>query len=288
MFLLKKLLTAVLLPPTGPVLLALFGLWLARTARSQRWRNGGARLAMLSLFGLLVLSLPVVGNALLASLESHPPITQAQLRRVQAIVILGGGSYFGAPEYGGDTVGNATLERVRYGARLARESRLPLLVTGGAPLGGRPEGELMKAVLEDEFGVPVRWVEAASRDTEESASLSAQLLKPRGVTRIALLSHGWHLPRAIPLFEKQGFEVTPAPMGFSTAPPPALASFLPGGLGNSSKALHEYLGRLYNHLQEINLNPPTLFPKKGATVGCGLCPLRTFAASPWSGAEENS
>lgn len=278
MFLLKKLLTAVLLPPTGPVLLALFGLWLARTARSQRWRNGGARLAMVSLFSLLVLSLPVVGNALLASLESHPPITPAQLRRVQAIVILSGGSYFGAPEFGGDTVSNVTLERVRYGAKLARESRLPLLVTGGAPFGGRPEGESMKAVLEDEFGVPVRWVEAASRDTEESASLSAQLLKARGVTRIALLSHGWHLPRAIPLFERQGLEVTPAPMGFSTSPPSALASFLPGGLGNSNKALHEYLGQLFNRLKEIKLNPPTLIPGRGAAVDCGICPLHTLAA----------
>ena len=146
----------------------------------------------------------------------------------------------------------------------------------------------MKAVLEDEFGVPVRWVEAASRDTEESASLSAKLLKARGVNRIALLSHGWHLPRAVPLFEKQGLEVTPAPMGFSTAPPSALASFLPGGLGNSSKALHEYLGRLYNRLREIKLNPPTLPPGKGATVGCGHCPLRTLAAFPWGGPEENS
>lgn len=288
MFLLKKLLTAVLLPPTGPVLLALFGLWLARAAGNQRRRNGGLRLAILSLFGLLALSLPVVGNALLASLESHPPITLAQLRRVQAIVILGGGSYFGAPEYRGDTVSAATLERVRYGARLARESHLPLLVTGGAPFGGRPEGESMKAVLEDEFDVQVRWVETASRDTEESASLSAQLLKARGVTRIALLSHGWHLPRAIPLFEKQGLEVTPAPMGFSTLPPSAVASFLPGGLGNSSKALHEYLGRLYNRLREIKLNPPTLPPGKGATVGCGHCPLRTLAAFPWGGPEENS
>lgn len=288
MFLLKKLLTAVLLPPTGPVLLALFGLWLMRSGRSQRWRSGGARLAVLSLLGLLVLSLPVVGNALLVSLESHPPITLAQLRRVQAIVILGGGSYFGAPEYGGDTVSIATLERLRYGARLARESRLPLLVTGGAPFGGRPEGESMKAVLEDEFGVPVRWVEAVSRDTEESASRTAQLLKARGVSRIALLSHAWHLPRATPLFERQGLEVTPAPMGFSTSAPSVLASFLPGGLGNSSRALHEYLGRLYNRLQDIQLSPPTLFPGKAAAVDCGTCPLRALAAAPWGGHEENS
>ncbi len=199
---------------------------------------------------LLVLTLPVVGRALLAPLESQPPISATQLQQVQAIVILGGGTYFEAPEYGGDTVGMATLERLRYGARLARTSRLPLLVTGGAPTGGQPEGELMRDVLESDFGVKVRWVEAASRDTSENAALSAPILKAAGVTRIALISNGWHLPRAVPLFERQGLQVTPAPMAFSTAAPASWTGFLPGGLGASREALHEYLGRLVNHLKE--------------------------------------
>lgn len=248
MFLLKKLLAALILPPAGPVLLALCGLWLTR-ARSRRWRNGGLWLAALSLLGLLVLSLPMVGQALIAPLEPYPPLTPAQLQRVQAIVILGGGSYHYAPEYGGgDTVGHATLERLRYGARLARESGLPLLVTGGAPFGGRAEGESMRETLEQDFGVKVRWVETVSRDTGENASLSAPLLKAAGITRIALVSHGWHLPRAIPLFAQQGLEVTPAPTAFSTGSPSLMESLLPGGLGRSREALHEYLGQLYNRI----------------------------------------
>ena len=249
MFLLKKLLAAMILPPTGPLLLALCGLWLAR-AKSARWRAGGLWLATISLLVLLLLSLPVVGKTLMAPLQPYPPITPAQLRQVQAMVILGGGSYYAAPEYGGDTVSHATLERLRYGARLARASGLPLLVTGGAPFGGRPEGESMREVLEQDFGVKVRWVESVSRDTAENASLSAPMLKAAGVTRIALLSHGWHLPRAVPLFEKQGLEVTPAPAGFSTSAPSLIAGFLPGGLDNSRQALHEYLGQLYNRLED--------------------------------------
>jgi len=249
MFLLKKLLVALILPPTGPVLLALFGLWLTR-ARSRRWRDGGLWLAALSLVGLLLLSLPIVGKALMAPLEAHPPITAAQLQRVQAIVILGGGTYSAAPEYGGDTIGSATLERLRYGARLARELRLPLLVSGGAPAGGRAEGESMREALEHDFGVKVRWVEAASRDTAENASLSAPMLKTAGITRIALVSHASHLPRAVPLFEKQGLVVISAPMGFSTGSPSLAGSLLPGGLGASREALHEYLGQLYNRIKE--------------------------------------
>ncbi|MCK9386838.1 MAG: YdcF family protein [Sulfuritalea sp.] len=251
MFLLKKLLATLILPPVGPLLLAFFGLWLAR-AKSRRWRNGGFALATLSLLGLFALSLPLVGTALLSSLEPAPPITRRDLAKAQAIVILGGGSYFGAPEYGGDTVGWATLERVRYGARLARASGLPLLVTGGAPFGGRPESESMREALEKDFGVKVRWVEAASRDTAENASMSAPILKAAGVTRIALLSHGWHLPRAIPLFEREGLTVIAAPTMFSTGSPSLLADLLPGeGLRRSRMALHEYLGRLANQLKEM-------------------------------------
>lgn len=250
MFLLKKLLTALILPPAGPVLLALCGLWLTR-AKSRRWRNGGFWLATLALLGLFVLSLPITGQALMAPLEPYPPVTPAQLQRVQAIVILGGGTYSAAPEYGGgDTVGHATLERLRYGARLARESGLPLLVTGGSPFGGRAEGESMREALEQDFGVKVRWVEAASRDTAENARLSAPLLKAAGITRIALLSDASHLPRAVPLFAQAGLEVTPAPTAFSTGAPSLMENLLPGGLGRSREALHEYLGQLYNRLKE--------------------------------------
>lgn len=248
MFLLKKLLAALLLPPTGPLLLALFGLWLAGR-KSRRWRHAGFTLASLSLLGLLVLALPVVGQALMAPLEPYPPIAPAQLQGVQAIVILGGGSYFGAPEYGGDTVGHATLERIRYGARLARQSGLPVLVSGGAPFGGRPEAESMKAVLEGEFGVPVRWMENASRDTAENARLSAPMLKAAGIGRIALISHAWHLPRAMPLFAREGLTAVAAPTLFSTGSASWVENLLPGdGLHRSRLALHEYLGQLANYL----------------------------------------
>jgi uncharacterized SAM-binding protein YcdF (DUF218 family) len=250
MFLLKKILAALILPPTGPILLALFGLWLTR-AKSRRWQHGGLWLATLSLLGLVLLSLPVVGNALMAPLEPNPPIAPEQLQRAQAIVILGGGSYHAAPEYGGDTVGYTTLERLRYGARLARQSRLPLLITGGAPYGGRAEAESMREALEQDFAVKVRWAETASRDTAENASLSAPMLKAAGITRIALVSHGWHLPRAIPLFEKQGLEVIAAPTSFSTGSPSLVENLLPGAMKHSRWALNEYLGRLYNRLREL-------------------------------------
>lgn len=251
MFLLKKLIASLILPPTGPVLLAFLGLWLSR-AKSRRWRSAGLWLASLSLLGLLALSLPLVSNALMAPLEPYSPITATQLKKVQAIVILGGGTYSNAPEYGGDTVGHASLERVRYGAKLAKQSGLPLLLSSGAPYGGRAESDSMREVLEHEFAVKVRWVEATSRDTAENASQSAKILKAAGVSRIALVSHAWHLPRAIPLFEREGLEVIAAPTGFRSVSSSAMENLLPGeALGTSQVALREYLGQLYNRFKEI-------------------------------------
>ena len=239
MFLLKKLLAALALPPFSLILLALFGLALiGRHPRSGRW------LASLSLLTLVALSLPPVSGALMRSLEIYPPIHERQLARAQAIVILGASVYYNAPEYGSDTVGRQSLERIRYGVHLQKHSRLPILVTGGAPFGGRPEGDTMKEVIEREFGGKVRWVENASRDTAENAALSANPLKASGITRIALVSHAWHLRRATELFEHQGFEVTPAPTVFTTSPPIGPTHFLPStaALAASSAALHEWLG----------------------------------------------
>jgi len=250
MFLTKKLLTALILPPAGPILLALLGLWLARSAHS-RWRRVGFALSATALLVLLALSIPIISGVLPVE-RIRTPISAQALATTQAIVILGAGIYEGAPEYGRDTVAGAGLERVRYGAKLARDSGLPVLTTGGAPFGGTPEGEVMRGVLEEEYGVKVRWVEAESRDTAENARLSAVILKREGVTRIALVSHASHLPRAIPLFEREGLIVSPAP---TIVPPPNprpldITSFLPsiGALSRSSTSLHESLGRLANLL----------------------------------------
>ena len=245
MFLMKKLLSALILPPTGLLLLAFLGLWL--TSRRPRLGNG---ITVFALLAIVALSLPLVSTSLKRSLEGNPPISAQQLAKAQAIVILGGGIYPNAPEYGGDSVSSGTLERVRYGAYLQRSSGVPILVTGGAPYGGRAEGDTMKEAIERDLHGHVEWVEGESRDTAENAVFSAAMLKKAGVSRIALVSHGWHLARAVELFQLQGMDVIPAPTGFTTPAPTLFPQFLPSAeaLANSSLALHEWLGILVQRL----------------------------------------
>jgi uncharacterized SAM-binding protein YcdF (DUF218 family) len=241
MFFVKKVLSALVLPPVGPILLALFGVWLARSHPRL-----GRGIAAFALLGLAALSLPPVADALVRSLETQPVVSPQALARAQVIVILGGGTYWSAPEYGGDTVGAATLERVRYGVHLQRRSGLPILVSGGAPYGGRTEAEMMKEAVERDFRGHADWVESASRDTAENAAYSASLLKAAGISRIALVSHAWHLPRALDDFRRQGLEVVAAPTAFTTHSPSPFARALPSAaaLATSSDALHEWLGIL--------------------------------------------
>jgi uncharacterized SAM-binding protein YcdF (DUF218 family) len=242
MFLLKKIAAALILPPAGLVLAAFFGLWVAR-----RHPRAGRAIAALALLALLVLSLPLVSNALVRTLEGEPPVSEQNLARAQAIVILGAGTYHGAPEYGGaDTVNPLALERLRYGAALQKRSALPILVTGGSPFGGRPEGEAMKEVIERDFYGKVQWVERESRDTAENAVYSARLLKHADIERVALVSHAWHLRRASAHFRAQGLEVIAAPTGYATRGPELIESLLPSAraLAASSRALTEWLGIL--------------------------------------------
>lgn len=200
---------ALVLPPTSLVLLALLGL-----AWSRRARRLGTALAAAALIGLLVLGTGAVSQALIRTLEVAP-LADAKATGAQAIVILAGGRSRGAPEWGGETVRALTLQRVRYGARLARETGLPVLVSGGKPGGGRhAEAELMRDLLRDEFGIAPRWVEAASETTYDNARLGAAALLPAGVERVLLVTDAWHMPRARAAFERHGLKVTPAPTGY--------------------------------------------------------------------------
>lgn len=241
LFWLKKLLAAFLLPPASPLLLALLGwLLLGRHPRSGRLLIG------LGLFGLWVFSTPATVGWLAQPLEQYGPPTPAQLKSAQAIVVLAGGRDGMAPEYGGETVSQFTLARLRYGARLARQTGLPLLLSGGAPSGGRPEAVLMNEALQQDFGLSARWLETASLDTHDNARFSAALLRQAGLSRIVLVSDANHLPRALAEFEGRGLQLIPGPTRFLAGNLGPRMAWLPNGNAAQSGRLvaHEWLGLL--------------------------------------------
>ncbi len=89
----------------------------------------------------------------------------------------------------------------------------------------------------------LRWSEGASRDTRENAINLRPLLQQGGISRIALVTDAWHMPRAVMEFERAGFEVTPAPTGFIATRERPLLEWLPSahGLSSSRQVLREWL-----------------------------------------------
>lgn len=246
---LTNLVALALLPPLSLVILLAAGV----AAWRRRPRLGRA-LVGLATVALYALATPWVSGVLLKSLEISAPLDPARLKTVDAIVVLGGGRLLDAPEYGGDTLKRISLERLRYGTRLHRASGVPLLVTGGMPGGGAlGEGAIMARILADEYGFAARWVENRAETTWDNARLSAAQLRPDGVRRVALVTHAWHLRRAVPLFEAQGLEILPAGIGFSRTGIDDVFDLVPtpAGLRDSTFALHEWLGILWYKLRSF-------------------------------------
>jgi uncharacterized SAM-binding protein YcdF (DUF218 family) len=97
-----------------------------------------------------------------------------------------------------------------------------------------------------EHGLKLRWLEDQSRDTAENAAQMHALMAPEGVRRIVLVTHAWHMPRSQALFEKAGFDVLQAPMGFILPAERSLLEWLPSahGLMASRQVLREWLALL--------------------------------------------
>ena len=242
----KRTFAVLILPPIGPLLLTAVGLALLA------WKPRLARI--LSLIGFLTLfaiCLPVVATALVRVLDDGPGFDVDRPSGTEAIVIIGGGLRRDAVEYGGVTLGKLTLERVRYGAWVARKTQLPVLVSGGATYDGRSEADLMKRCLEDEFGVTVRWAEPESRNTHENAVLSAAILARAGIGKIVLVAHSFDMRRAKAEFSDAGLQVIPAATGIPSTEPNHWIDWVPtvSALQLSYWAIYELLA---NTVRSVN------------------------------------
>jgi uncharacterized SAM-binding protein YcdF (DUF218 family) len=240
----KTLLHTLLLPPGGPLLLAAAGAWLvARRGAGRRAHRIGWALLVAGLATLWLLAIPVVADALGRAAQRVPPLDLNRPVQAQAIVILAGAvERLGAPEYGGEpAVSLRLLERVNYGAFVARRTGLPVAVSGS-----HRETLAMSASLARDFGIRTRWVEDRSRDTFENARFCAELLEPLGITRIVLVTDADHQWRATHEFVGAGFSVVPAAVGYVVPHDITADRFLPkvDALGDSTAALYELLGDL--------------------------------------------
>jgi len=109
----------------------------------------------------------------------------------------------------------------------------------------------MKQALEEDFGVPVTWTEDQSRTTHENALYSAKLLQAHRVTTVVLVTHAWHMRRAVWSFERAGLHAIPWPAPRTYDEADRIDDYLPrtSALLDSYHALHEAIGLAYYRLR---------------------------------------
>ena len=288
----KPVLTVLVMPPVPMLVLMVWAGW-----RLRRGLNGGWTALWLAVLGLWLSS--CAGTALW--LQNHvlkvpAPLNEAQRRELAergraaplapagrqravagmraadrsppvAIIVLGGGLEPYAPEYGVSSLSTFSLERLRYGAWLAKLTGLPLGFSGGvgwAQKGGEvgaTEAEIAERVARQDFGLSLRWVESRSSDTADNAAATVNLLADQGVQEVVVVTHACHEPRAMRLFElaaarraqthpsEPKLRVTAAGLGYWQPEMRAALAWLPSRHGASNVALawHEVIGGLLAH-----------------------------------------
>ncbi|MGI9277606.1 MAG: YdcF family protein [Endozoicomonas sp.] len=202
-------------------------------------------LPWLALSLLYLLSIAPVANFLIRGLETYPPLDLQQCQNADAIVVLGAGYPRYSPELPGYQPTAMSLERIRYAAILQRKCKLPVLTSGG---GSRPEAVSMADTLNRDYGIDVTWQEQHSLTTWENALYSRKMLGD-GKKRVIVVTHAWHMPRAVLSFRRAGFSVIPAPTAFryEGIPWQQFSYWLPRSrhLQTTELALHEYLGMVW-------------------------------------------
>ncbi len=253
----KPALTALLLPPVPLLLMVLLGAWLM--ARRRRF---GATTLCLGVAALWFSHCAVSGHWLSRWLLDPPAaLSRERLdalrgdpnsRKTTAIVVLGGGAEALAPEYGSGNLSASSVERLRYGLWLGRATNLGVAFSGGigwGQSGDASEAQAAERIARSEFGWPLRWVESESRDTRENAARSVALLGRAGVKHVVLVTHDWHMPRALRDFRRsapEGFTVEAAPLGLAHEAQLSSLPWMPSpeGMRQVRSVLREALGLL--------------------------------------------
>ena len=242
----KPVLTVLLLPPVPLLLLAFIGF------RLSSGRRGWSRVVLgLAGAGIWFSASTVAAEWLQRALLAPPPALAgnalARLHQLPAaggtaavVVVLGGGIEALAPEYGAASLAAPSLERLRYGVWLGRQLQAPVMFTGGvghASVQAKSEAEVAAQIAAHEFGRPLRWTESRSRDTRENARYTVELLRTEAPKHLVLVTHGWHMPRALRAFRQASanagvrWEVVAAPMGLAQRTERPVLRWLPSSDG---------------------------------------------------------
>src|SRR4029077_9582681 len=216
-FVAAKILGFFALPSNILIALGLLGIALMAT----RHARAGRRLAVTALILLAIAGLSPLGNALILPLEERFPPWDASRGAPTGIISLGGAIDTVVSPARGEVALNEAAERLTTMAELVR--RYPeahVVFSGGSGrliYDGATEAEFAVRLFES-FGIAKSRIilESKSRDTEENARFTKELLQPKPDERWVLVTSAHHMPRSVGVFRAAGFPVEAFPVDYRT------------------------------------------------------------------------
>ena len=246
LFVISKTLGIMLLPTNFMIGLGLIGAILLAT----RFRRLGRGLMIVSLVLLAICAWSPLGKLLIYPLETRFPAWDASKGAPDGIIVLGGPIDADLSVIHGRAVISAAGDRIVTAAVLAhRYPNARLLYTGGSAnlLSNDAKEADFAAELFEGLGIARSrlLMERSSRNTLENAEFSRAMVNPKPGERWLIVTSAFHMPRAVGLFRKAGFEVEAYPVDWKLGKGSDLFSFsnvAGDGLARTDPSVREWMG----------------------------------------------
>lgn len=233
----------------SPMNIVLFVLTLGAALLFTRFRRTGRLFVLTATALLLLVSVFPVGDWFIEKLENRFPTNPAISSDITGIIVLGGTinqyitSARGQPSL---TTGGERLTEFIFLARQFPQAKL--IFTGGS--GSLFNQNLKEAdaarLFFDQMGLKSDRIiyETNSRNTLENAVNSRELAADSANGKWLLVTSAVHMPRAMGVFRKAGWNVLAYPVDYFTDGRGSFQlGFSPlGGLYSVSRAIHEWIG----------------------------------------------
>lgn len=237
-----------MLPP-GLFIILLLGLVIWLWKKTRRPAQVLLGITLLMYFSMTSL----VSDALIGSLEHKYP--QPNPIQGDIIVVLGAGASSGTPDIDGEgNLYGSAANRLLTAVRLHRLNGLPILFSGGQVFSDSGnEADIAKRQLLG-LGISEKdiLIENQSLNTKQNANNTAVMLQALGYSSPILVTSGFHMPRAMQLFDNAGVVAQAYPTDYIASATFTLQTSKftpsPGAISTTGLALKEYLGIIAAHL----------------------------------------
>ena len=245
MIYLHKILPLIFSPLIMIIVLIIFGLI-----------TSSKKISLIGVLILIVCSLPIVSDKLVAYLESNYQLSKpSDIKSADAIVVLSGMIRTINSKDGLDYEFGEASDRIFAGINLFKEKKASkiILTRGKLPWSvGIPEGEYLKnIVVKNGISENNILLTENVENTDQEAKAIKKLLSI-DEPKVILVTSAFHMPRAQIVFEAAGINVVPFPVDFQKGlSKTTFMSFMPSAnaLSETSFFVREMIGRTYYNLK---------------------------------------